>query len=142
MIEINLTIVIQVIQFLLLLFIVNRFLFRPTITVIEEREKKITGWEQERHKCQESMQERLQSYENQVLEAKNRAQEQQKQMTDELKKKEDQELAAVSEEAVRIVASTREKLQEETEVLRRELREQAKEMSQLVAETILGRKAK
>jgi F0F1-type ATP synthase membrane subunit b/b' len=43
---------------------------------------------------------------------------------------------------VRIVASTREKLQEETEVLRRELREQAKEMSQLVAETILGGKAK
>jgi len=134
MIEINLT--------MFLLVIVNRFLFRPTINVIEEREKKITGWEQESLKCRESMQARLENYENQLIDAKERAQQQQEQMTEELKKKEEQELAAVSEEAMRIVASTREKLQDDTEVLRRQLQEQAKEMSQLLAEKILGRKAK
>ena len=70
MIDINLTIVIQVVQFLLLLFILNRFLFRPTINLIEEREKKITRWKEETKNCHESMQARLQSYENQILEAK------------------------------------------------------------------------
>jgi F0F1-type ATP synthase membrane subunit b/b' len=39
------------------------------------------------------------------------------------------------------VASTREKLQQEAEVLRGQLREQAEEMSQLVTEKVLGRKA-
>lgn len=141
MIEINLTIVIQVVQFLLLLFIVNRFLFRPTINLIGEREKKITGWKQETRKCRESMQTRLQSYENQILEAKAQAQEQQDLMTEELKKEEEKKLEAVSEEGLRIVASTREKLQQETEVLRGQLREQAEEMSQLVTEKVLGRKA-
>lgn len=141
MIEINLTIVIQVVQFLLLLFILNRFLFRPTIHQIEEREQKITTWKEETKNFHESMQERLQSYENQVLEAKARAQEQQELVTVELQKEEDKKLDAVSEEAVRIVASTREKLQEETELLRGQLREQAEEMSQLVAEKVLGRKA-
>lgn len=141
MIEINLTIVIQVVQFLLLLFILNRFLFRPTINLIEEREQKITTWKEETKNFHESMQERLQSYENQVLEAKARAQEQQELVTVELQKEEDKKLDAVSEEAVRIVASTREKLQEETELLRGQLREQAEEMSQLVAEKVLGRKA-
>lgn len=141
MIEINLTIVIQVVQFLLLLFILNRFLFRPTINLIEEREKKITTWKEETKNFHESMQERLQSYENQVLEAKARAQEQQELVTVELQKEEDKKLDAVSEEAVRIVASTREKLQAETELLRGQLREQAEEMSQLVAEKVLGRKA-
>jgi F-type H+-transporting ATPase subunit b len=141
MIEINLTIVIQVVQFLLLLFILNRFLFRPTINLIEEREQKITTWKEETKNFHESMQERLQSYENQVLEAKARAQEQQELVTVELQKEEDKKLDAVSEEAVRIVASTREKLQAETELLRGQLREQAEEMSQLVAEKVLGRKA-
>ncbi len=141
MIDINLTIVIQVVQFLLLLFILNRFLFRPTINLIEEREQKITTWKEETKNFHESMQERLQSYENQILEAKAQAQEQQELVTVELQKEEDKKLEAVSEEAVRIVASTREKLQEETELLRGQLREQAEEMSQLVAEKVLGRKA-
>ncbi len=141
MIEINLTILIQVLQFLLLLFILNRFLFRPTINLIEKREQKITGWEQETKKCRELMEERLQSYENQVLEAKAKAQEQQELITEELKEGEDKKLEAASEEALRIVAATREKLQEETEALRVQLREQVEEMSQLVTEKVLGRKA-
>ena len=141
MIEINLTIVIQVVQFLFLLFILNRFLFRPTIHLIEEREQKITTWEEETKKFHESMQERLQSYENQILEAKAKAQEQQVLVTAELKEEEEKKLEAVSEEALSIVVSTREKLQEETELLRGQLREQAEEMSQLVTEKVLGRKA-
>ena len=141
MIEINLTIVIQVVQFLLLLFILNRFLFRPTINLIEEREQKITTWKEETKNFHESMQERLQTYENQIVEAKVKAQEKQGLITEELKEGEDKKLDAVSEEAVRIVVSTREKLQEETELLRGQLREQAEEMSQLVAEKVLGRKA-
>lgn len=141
MIEINLTIVIQVVQFLLLLFFLNRFLFRPTINLIEEREKKITTWKEETKNFHESMQARLQSYESQIVEAKVDAQAQQELVTEELQKEEDKKLEAVSEEAVRTVASTREKLQEETELLRGQLREQAEEMSQLLAEKVLGRKA-
>jgi F-type H+-transporting ATPase subunit b len=125
----------------LLLFILNRFLFRPTINLIEEREKKITRWKEEAEKFHGSMQARLQSYEDQIIKAKARAQEQQELMTKELKKEEDKKLEAVSEEALHIVVSTREKLQEETEVLRGQLREQAEEMSQLVTEKVLGRKA-
>ena len=141
MIEINLTIVIQVVQFLLLLFILNRFLFRPTVNLIREREKRISDWEEETKNFRESMQMRLQSYEEQILEAKALAQEQQERMTEALKKEEEKKMGAVSEEAFIIVASTREKLQEETEMLRGQLREQAEEMSQLVAEKILGKQA-
>ena len=140
MIEINLTIVIQVVQFLLLLFILHRFLFRPTINLMEEREQKISGWAQDTEKCRELMQEKLQSYENQILVAKQKAHKQQELMTEDLKKGEEKKLVAASEEALRIVASTREKLQEETEALRVQLREQAEEMSQLVTEKVLGRK--
>ena len=141
MIYINLTIVIQVVQFLLLLFILNRFLFRPTINLIEEREKKIITWKEETKNFHESMQARLQSYENQIVEAKVDAQAQQELVTEELQKEEDKKLEAVSDEAVGTVASTREKMQEETELLRGQLREQAEEMSQLLAEKVLGRKA-
>jgi len=49
-------------------------------------------------------------------------------------------LRAVSEEAARIVASTQQALEEEKEQIRLDLRQQADEMSQMLAEKVLGRK--
>jgi len=40
MVEINLTIVIQVVQFLILVFILNRILFRPISQAIEDGRKR------------------------------------------------------------------------------------------------------
>ncbi|MDH3929772.1 MAG: hypothetical protein OEV22_17720, partial [Deltaproteobacteria bacterium] len=54
MIEINLTIVIQVLQFLILIFILNRLLFKPISQVMTERKAKISAWEEKTQKLQES----------------------------------------------------------------------------------------
>ncbi len=140
MIEINLTIVIQVVQFLILVLVLNRLLFRPISRVIAQRHEKITTWETETQNLQETARLKLEGYENQLRDEKAQTQERQQQLTKELKQQEHDNLHAVSEEASHIVASTREAIEKETERLRGELRQQAAELSQILAERVLGRK--
>jgi F-type H+-transporting ATPase subunit b len=140
MIEINLTIVIQVLQFLILMFILNRLLFKPISQVMAERKAKINAWEEKTQKLQDSARVQLEKYENQLREERAQAQERQEQLTKELKKKEEENLRTVSEEAAGLVASAQRVIVEETERLRLELRQQAVELSQILAEKVLGRK--
>lgn len=140
MIEINLTIVIQVLQFLILMFILNRLLFKPISQVMAERKAKINAWEEKTQNLQESARVKLEKYENQLREERTQAQERQEQLTKELKKKEEENLRTVSEEAAGLVASAQRVIVEETERLRLELRQQAVELSQILAEKVLGRK--
>lgn len=140
MIEINLTIVIQVLQFLILMFILNRLLFKPISQVMAERKAKINAWEEKTQNLQDSARVKLETYENQLREERTQAQERQEQLTKELKKKEEENLRTVSEEAAGLVASAQQALAEETERLRLELRHQAVELSQILAEKVLGRK--
>ena len=140
MIEINLTIVIQVLQFLILMFILNRLLFKPISQVMAERKAKINAWEEKTQNLQDSARVKLEKYENQLREERAQAQERQEQLTIELKEKEEESLRAVSEEAAQLVDSTQKALAEETERLRLELRQQAVGLSQILAEKVLGRK--
>ena len=140
MVEINLTIVIQVVQFLILVFILNRILFRPISQAIEERDGKIDAWEEKTRTLQETVRTKIESYEKELGEVRARAQEEQQQLSNELKEREKEKVGAVFEEAAQMVASTKQALQEETKRLGQELRRQAEEMAQMVAEKVLGRK--
>ncbi len=139
MVEINLTIVVQVIQFLILVFILNRLLFKPIGQVLAERQQKITSWEEKTQNLQETARLNLEKYEYQLTEERLKARESQEQLTKELKEKEDENIKAVSEKAALIVAETQQALEQERERLRVELRQQAKELSQILAEKVLGR---
>ena len=140
MVDINLTIVIQVVQFLILVFILNRILFRPISQAIEKRDGKIDAWEEKTRTLQETVRTKIESYEKELVEVRARAQEEQQQLSNELKEREEEKVGAVLEEAAQMVASTKQALQEETKRLRQELRRQAEEMAQMVAEKVLGRK--
>ena len=140
MVEINLTIIIQVVQFLILVYLLNRLLFKPTSQTMEERQSKIEAWEEKTRTLQEGARAKIASYEKQLKEARKKAQKEQKRMSIELSQQEEQKLQAVFDEAAQMVTSTKQALKEETERLRQELRQQAQEMSQMVTEKVLGRK--
>jgi F0F1-type ATP synthase membrane subunit b/b' len=105
-----------------------------------ERKAKINAWEEKTQNLQDSARVQLEKYENQLREERTQAQERQEQLTKELKKKEEENLRTVSEEAAGLVASAQRVIVEETERLRLELRQQAVELSQILAEKVLGRK--
>jgi F-type H+-transporting ATPase subunit b len=140
MVEINLTIVIQVVQFLILVFVLNRLLFKPIGLVIEERQEKIFAWEDKTRSLQDTVGEKLGHYETQLQEARAQAREKQEQLNGEVREQEEAKLRATSEEAIRVVDSAKQTLQQETERLRSELRQLAVETSKMMAEKVLGRK--
>lgn len=140
MVEINLTIVIQVVTFLILVAVLNRLLLRPISRTMEERRQRIASWEQRTKDLQAAMDAKLRAYEEQLKEAKRVAQERQKQITEETKQEEQETLGAASREASEILSTTQQKLREETDQLRTELRQQAGELSEMVTEKVLGRK--
>ena len=140
MVEINLTIVIQVVQFLILILILNRLLFKPISQVTAERQKKIAAWEVKTRTLQESVRVKLESYEQHLREARAGAQEKQERMNKEVKQEEEERLRALSEEAAQMVASKKQTLQKDIERLRSELRQEASEMSRILVEKVLGRK--
>jgi F-type H+-transporting ATPase subunit b len=140
MVEINLTIIIQVVQFLILVYILNRILFKPTSQTMDERHSKIVAWEEKTRTLQERARAKIASYERELEKVKVKAQEEQKQLSKELSQKEEERLQVLFDEALQMVASTKQAVKEETERLRQELRQQAQEVSQMVAEKVLGRK--
>jgi F-type H+-transporting ATPase subunit b len=140
MIEINLTIIIQVLQFLIVVFILNRLLFRPISQVIHERQQKIVTWEENTQRLQDTASSRLENYEKQLREEKIRARQKQEQLKQELKEKKEENLRAVAAEAAQIVSSTQQALAAEREKLRLELSRQATELSQILVEKVLGRR--
>jgi len=140
MIEINLTIVIQILQFLIVVFILNRLLFRPISQVIDERQGKINTWEENTRNLKDTARLKLENYEKQLGRERVQARESQEQLNQELKQKEEENLRAVSDEAAQIVASTQQSLAVERERLRLELRHQATELSQILVEKVLGRR--
>ena len=140
MVEINLTIVIQVVQFLILILILNRLLFKPISHVTAERQEKIAAWKERTRTLEDSVRAKLESYEQHLREARAEADEEQERMKEEVKQKEEDKLRALSEEAAQMMASRRQTLQEETERLRSELRQEAAEMTRILVEKVLGRK--
>ena len=140
MIEINLTIVIQILQFLIVVFILNRLLFRPISQVIDERQGKINTWEENTRNLKDTARLKLENYMKQLGRERVQARESQEQLNQELKQKEEENLRAVSDEAAQIVASTQQALAAERERLRLELRHQATELSQILVEKVLGRR--
>ena len=140
MIEINLTIVIQVLQFLIVVFVLNRLLFRPISQVIDERQEKIVTWEENTQRLQDTASSRLENYEKQLREEKIQARQKQEQLKQELKEKEEENLRKVAAEAAQIVSLTQQELAAEREKLRLELSRQATELSQILVEKVLGRR--
>ena len=96
MIEINLTIVIQILQFLIVVFILNRLLFRPISQVIDERQGKINTWEENTRNLKDTARLKLENYEKQLGRERVQARESQEQLNQELKQKEEENLRAAS----------------------------------------------
>ncbi|MBW2060673.1 MAG: ATP synthase F0 subunit B [Deltaproteobacteria bacterium] len=73
MISINATLVVQIINFLVLIWILNRILFRPIFRIIEEREKSVESSRADMRRLKTSSEEKIKACEVQLKEARTAA---------------------------------------------------------------------
>jgi F-type H+-transporting ATPase subunit b len=139
LISINETLILQIISFLIFLFIINRVMFRPLRKVMNERESYI-----------ENIQKDIVAAENQLEDLTNQVQAQEKAVRNEAFEQKEQLEASGSQQAVEILASTREEIntlraeaQKEVDArisaARKYVQKESEDLAKNIIETVLYR---
>lgn len=139
MIELNLTVILQLVIVLVLMVILSKVGFKPFLAVLQERRDWVEGAERKARELQQRMEELMEKYQ----EAMATAQAQGASIREEIRKeslaKEMEILQRAMEEANRFLGQMKGKIQEETQMARANLRLYAQNLSREIAEKILGR---
>lgn len=140
MIELNWTFFVQVFNFLLLMFILNKILYKPILKVLDEREARIVGGQEKAKKLLDESQSILKSYNEKLYSAKIDA------MTvkNSSRKQAVDEANVVIENARRnaetIVLDVQKEMAQEIARVKSELEPEIGVMAGTIAQQILGRK--
>ncbi|HON38157.1 MAG: F0F1 ATP synthase subunit B [Desulfomonilia bacterium] len=140
MIELNWTFFVQIFNFLLLIFILNKILYKPILKVLDEREERIAGGQEKAKKLLEESQSILKSYNEKLYNAKIDAMtvknSSRKQAVDEA----NEIIENARRNAEEIVLSVQKEMAEEIARVKSELEPEIGVMAGTIAQRILGRK--
>ena len=140
MIELNWTFFVQIFNFLLLMFILNKILYKPILKVLDEREARIVGGQEKAKRLLDESQGILKSYNEKLYSAKIDA------MTvkNSSRKQAVEEANVIIEDARRnaetIVVDVQKEMAEEIARVKSELEPEIGVMAGTIAQQILGRK--
>ena len=76
MVSLDYSLGIQIVNFLLLIFILNLLLYKPILGIIDRRKKQLADSEAEIHRLQETVEQKMAAYEEKLRQAKAKAVEQ------------------------------------------------------------------
>ena len=139
MIELNFTLIIQLIIVLSLMGILTQILFKPFLSVLQERRNRIEGAEKRAKDLQQQAEELIERYREAIA----AGQAQGAGIRDEIRKtslaEETEILQKAMEQANRLIQEVKTRIAEEARAARTELRLQAQNLSREITEKILGR---
>lgn len=139
MIELNFTLIIQLIIVLSLMGILTQILFKPFLGVLQERRNRIEGAEKRAKDLQQQAEELIERYREAIA----AGQAQGAGIRDEIRKtslaEETEILQKAMEQANRLIQEVKTRIAEEARAARTELRLQAQNLSREITEKILGR---
>jgi F-type H+-transporting ATPase subunit b len=139
-IQIDFSLLLQIINFLFLIVILNFLLFKPLLAIIDKRNDRIEKGREEINRLNRTVEEKMVAYEEKVRATKIEALGNNKHL---IKAGSDQAKAildGVSKEIVALMEQYHEKLQREVLVARETLSGQSQKMSLEIAEKVLGRR--
>ena len=139
MVELNITLVYQMVNFLILIFILNLLLYKPILSIIEKRQKTFDDSDNEIKRLNETIERKMAEYEDKVRQAKMKAVEEKGEIVKEGTDKAKDILDAVRAEVPGMMEGFREKLDAEVSAARSFLSSKSKELSVEIAEKVLGR---
>ncbi len=139
MIQINITLIIQIINFLVLLLLLNALLYKPVIAKIREREAWIRNDREKAAELDGQVQEQEERHQQELAMVRQTGAQEKNALTAETKKKEAEILDKARAEAARIVEDMKASIRVEAEEVRKALTAQMTPLVQSISEKILGR---
>ncbi len=139
MIKIDGSIVIQIANFLLLVWILNRILYRPIRKVLKERKEKINGLEQNIFAAQDDAKEKEETFIGGIKDARSRGLQEKDALIAEATQEEKRIVDEINKKAQANMAEAREKISKEAEVVQASLQKEIDSFARAIGEKILGR---
>ena len=139
MINLDITLVIQMINFLILLFVLNLILFRPIRKIIKERNQIVETFNSDIASLTGEAQASMEEFEEKVLEARKEGVGRVQSMKDEGEEAEVELIATTTQEVQARIEEARKKVASDIQDARTELQKQVQTFSVAVTEKILGR---
>ena len=135
----DLTIFIQMITFLALIYILNILLYKPILSIIERRKKHLAELENEIKLFNESVDKRAAEYEEKLKQAKTNASELKKEIIQEGADEAKNIIDAVRNEIPVLMQEFQQKMDQEIQVARQTLDSQSRKLSLEIAQKVMGR---
>ncbi len=139
MINVNFTLFIQLINFLILLLLLNALLYKPILAKIREREAKIKGDRDKAGQLENEVLEQEKKHQEALVEARQVAAKEKAELLATAKKSEADVLETARVTAARIVDEMRTSIQAESEKARMVLKGEMAPLAKSISEKILGR---
>jgi len=139
-ISINIAFFFQVVNFLLLMLLLNIFLYRPIRKILSERAEEIAGGHAKAAEVDKDVQEKMAQYEARLREAKTKASEERGALKKVALAEEAVILDKARQEATDSVNALKKRVSKEAADAREFLREQTQSLSLEICEKVLGRR--
>lgn len=142
MISIDWTILVQFVNFLILMVVLNILLYRPLRKIMIERQEAIDGGHQKAQDLESSIKEKMDSYQDKLQQAKTEGVRDANDLRAEAGKEELEILSAARNSADKELAGIKSKVAQEVDAARTTLNKETKSLASLIASKVLGRDAK
>jgi F-type H+-transporting ATPase subunit b len=133
------TLILQIINFLALVFILNAVCYKPIRNILIERQKKIQGFEQDIDGLNQEATDSDQSFQTKIGEAKVKGFQQQEALKESAEEEEKKLIEEIHQTAQADLDAVRAQIAKDAESARASLQTQAQAFSAQIAEKILGR---
>jgi F-type H+-transporting ATPase subunit b len=138
-IQVNFTLFIQIINFLVLLYLLNELLYKPVLAKLRERDAVIKKDQEKAAELDQRVQDQEKRHQDELAKAKQIAAQEKAALMGEAKKKEADVLERARTEAGRIVDEMKSAIQAESSKVRKTLEAEMTPLAQSMTEKILGR---
>jgi F-type H+-transporting ATPase subunit b len=140
LIEINWSMLLQMTNFLLLIFILNIVLYKPLLKILDERDKRISETQQKAKNFSEETEKMISIYNEKLQLAKIEAMTQKNNAKKDAAEKANVIIEESRKEAEHHLLEVKHQITQEIETARRELEPELEKMAITIAEQVLGRK--
>ncbi|MBN1635179.1 MAG: ATP synthase F0 subunit B [Deltaproteobacteria bacterium] len=140
MIELNWTFVVQIINFLILMFILNKILYKPILKVLDERDAEIVGGQQKNKQMIEDAEKLLKEYSERMQVAKLDALSVKNSAHKEAVEQANVIIRESRENAEEIIFQVSREMEQEIEKAKKDLEPELGSMAETIAQQLLGRK--
>lgn len=141
MISLDFTVVIQIINFLVIVFVAKKMIYEPMLSNIENRDNKISRLISASDSLKSEIATSKKEYEEKLQKVRAEVAEYQKNIREQTLKEAAEKLSKVKEEVTSEIASARSELEKAVVTARASLEKEAEQLSQVIIEKIIGKAA-